>query len=99
VGKWLLTPFSLTVIALTLRAGWVLYRWVAGGAESAYPDEDVHWQLARNLVHHGWLITDDGRLAARMPLYPLFLALFAGLGTSGVLIARLAQAEIGRAHV
>ena len=98
-GKRSLTPFALIGIALALRVGWVLYSWAAGGAEFAYPDEDVHWQLARNLVQHGWLITDDGRLAARMPAYPLFLALFAGLGTSGVLVARLAQAVVGAATV
>ena len=83
--------------ALALRAGWVVQRWHAQGATLAYPDEELHWQLARNLVHSGTLATDDGRYAARMPLYPLFLALFAGLGPTGVLVAKLAQAALGAA--
>lgn len=83
--------------AFVLRAAWVLYRWQTHGAALAYPDEELHWQLANNLIHHGALVTDDGRFAARMPLYPLFLTLFAGLGSAGVLAARLAQAVLGAA--
>ncbi|MBU0639421.1 MAG: glycosyltransferase family 39 protein [Planctomycetes bacterium] len=85
------------VAALALRAAWVSYRWYQAGAALEYPDEELHWQLATNLVRDGVLVTDDGRYAARMPLYPLFLATFAWLGTNGVLLARLAQAVLGAA--
>lgn len=81
--------------ALALRAGWVLWRWAAAGPELSYDDEHLHWQLASHLVHDGTLVTDDGRLAARMPLYPLFLAPFAAAGPGGILAARLAQALLG----
>lgn len=83
---------ALFVSALVLRAGWIGYRWLNLGAATAYPDEELHWELATNLVHDGVLISNDGRLAARMPLYPLFLATFAAAGEYGVLAARLAQA-------
>ena len=85
--------------ALALRAGWIVFRWTTHGASLDYPDEDLHWQLASNLVQHGALVSEDGRFAARMPLYPLFLALFAGFGQIGVLLARLAQAVLGAATV
>ncbi len=93
------TVWLLCGVALALRAGWVIYRWTTHGAAFDYPDEDLHWQLATHLVHDGTLMTDDGRLAARMPLYPLFLAAFAGLGQTGILLARLAQAALGAATV
>jgi 4-amino-4-deoxy-L-arabinose transferase-like glycosyltransferase len=85
--------------ALALRVGWVLYNWSQHGPRLSYPDEDLHWQLASNLVRHALLATDDGRLAARMPVYPLFLALMAGLGSHGILVARLAQAVVGAVSV
>ena len=83
--------------ALLARAAWVLVRWAQGGPSLEFPDEEIHWQLARNLVAGGGLSTDDGRLAARMPLYPLFLALFAWLGPAGILVARLGQCVVGAA--
>jgi hypothetical protein len=86
-------------VALALRVGWVIYRWHIQGPELDYPDEHLHWQLATNLVRDGLLVTDDGRFAARMPAYPLFLALFAGLGPGGILLARLAQAGLGAGTV
>ena len=85
----------LAGLALALRAGWLWYRWHASGAALEFPDEELHWQLARNLVATGTLVTDDGRYAARMPLYPLFLSVFATMGTMGVLAAKLSQAVIG----
>jgi len=85
--------------ALALRAAWIVYRWGHCGPHLDYPDEELHWQLATHLVRDGVLVTDDGRFAARMPLYPLFLALFAGLGSSGILLARLAQAALGAGTV
>ena len=86
-------------VALALRAGWIAYRWATHGAALDYPDEELHWQLATNLLHTGRLVTDDGRLAARMPLYPLFLAVFAALGPASILAARMAQAVSGAATV
>jgi len=85
------------VAALLLRAGWVLACWQRDGPALEFPDEQLHWQLARNLVQDGTLVSDDGRYAPRMPLYPLLLALFAGLGDAGVLTARLVQAGLGAA--
>ena len=84
-------------VALLARAAWVLVRWAQGGAAFEFSDEEIHWQLASNLVAGGGLSTDDGRLAVRMPLYPLFLALFAWLGQTGILVARLAQCVVGAA--
>jgi hypothetical protein len=91
--------WKLILLAFALRAAWILYRWFGQGATLEYPDEELHWQLARNLVSSGTLVTDDGRFAARMPLYPLFLALFAGLGPVGMLAAKLGQALLGAATV
>jgi 4-amino-4-deoxy-L-arabinose transferase-like glycosyltransferase len=83
------------VIALALRVGWVAVQWLTRGPELHYDDERLHWQLATHLVHDGTLVSDDGRYAARMPLYPMFLALFAGAGAYGVLAVRLVQAGLG----
>lgn len=85
--------------ALAARVAWVVYRWITHGPTFEYPDEELHWELASNLVHHYSLVTDDGRLAARMPLYPLFLALLAGSGQIGILLARVAQAALGAVSV
>jgi len=85
------------VAALAVRAAWVLYRWGQNGATFEFDDEHLHWQLATNLLERGVLVSDDGRYAARMPLYPLFLCPFAWLGSSGILAARLAQAVLGAA--
>ncbi|MGD8453209.1 MAG: hypothetical protein PVJ57_15430 [Phycisphaerae bacterium] len=87
----------LVAAALGLRVGWVLYRWFHGGAGLEFPDEELHWQLARNLVDHGALVSDDGRCAARMPVYPLLLATVAWAGRWGILLARLGQALMGAA--
>jgi hypothetical protein len=84
-------------VALAVRAAWVLYRWYHYGPRLDYPDEELHWQLATHLVRDGMLVTDDGRFAARMPLYPFFLAFFAPWGPVGILGARLAQAVLGAA--
>jgi hypothetical protein len=89
------TAWLLFGAAFVLRVGWVAYRWRMHGPTLDYPDEDLHWQLATHLVRDGTLVSDDGRFAARMPLYPLFLALFAGCGSVGVLLAKLAQAGLG----
>jgi len=83
--------------AAALRVAWVLVRWSQAGAALEFSDEQLHWQLATNLVEQGTLVSDDGRYAARMPVYPLFLALFAWLGEVGILLARLAQALLGAA--
>jgi hypothetical protein len=85
----------LIVIALVIRLGWSGVQSFRDGTTLTYDDERLHWQIAANLIRTGSMITDDGRLAARMPLYPLFLAGFAGLGEYGIIVARLAQALIG----
>lgn len=82
--------------ALVLRLLWVMVAALGAGG-GLYPDEQLHWELGRNLVGDGALVSDDGRYAARMPLYPTFLALFAWLGSGGMILARLAQAVIGAA--
>jgi 4-amino-4-deoxy-L-arabinose transferase-like glycosyltransferase len=83
--------------AAVLRVAWVLVRWSQAGPALEFSDEQLHWQLATNLVEQGTLVSDDGRYAARMPMYPLFLAVFAWLGEVGILLARLAQALLGAA--
>ncbi|MFQ5805201.1 MAG: hypothetical protein ACE5I3_01985, partial [Phycisphaerae bacterium] len=88
---------AIFVAALLLRTVWVLLRWSKHGPVFEFPDEELHWQLASNLVDHGTLVSDDGRYAARMPVYPLFLALPAWLYDAGILTARLAQALLGAA--
>ena len=92
-GLWLF------ILALLLRAGWVGFQWQRTGPAFEFDDERLHWAMASNLVDAGQMVTDDGRFAARMPLYPLFLAIFAGAGQTGVLFARLAQAALGAATV
>ncbi len=92
------------LIALGLRLLWVIYTSVQTGDQLRYPDEELHWGLAANLVQHGALVSDDGRYAARMPLYPLLLAPFALLESTplpalGVILARVAQAIMGAAAV
>jgi 4-amino-4-deoxy-L-arabinose transferase-like glycosyltransferase len=87
----------LFAAAFALRVAWVLSCWSRSGPALEFPDEALHWQLASNLVSDGTLVTDDGRFAARMPAYPLFLALFAWTGEAGILIARLTQALLGAA--
>lgn len=89
VGWWIF------LTALLLRVGWVGYDWTRNGAHLPFDDEQLHWQIATNLVQSGEFVTADGRRAARMPLYPLLLAPFAALGPAGVLAARLTQAALG----
>ena len=88
---------AIFVVALLLRVAWVLLRWSRTGAALEFPDEELHWQLASNLVHDGTLVSDDARYAARMPGYPFFLALCAWANGTGILIARLLQALLGAA--
>lgn len=83
--------------ALVVRVAWVVLRWSRSGSALEFPDETLHWELAHNLIADGTLVSDDGRHAARMPGYPLFLALFAQAHETGVLCARLAQALLGAA--
>lgn len=88
-GAWVLC------LALALRVGWVMVAWSGSGPRLAFDDERLHWSIARNLALRGELVTDDGQFAARMPLYPLFLACFAGAGDAGVLAARITQSLCG----
>jgi 4-amino-4-deoxy-L-arabinose transferase-like glycosyltransferase len=88
---------AIFLVALLLRVAWVLLRWSKTGAALEFPDEELHWQLASNLVHDGTLVSADARYAARMPGYPLLLALCAWANGTGILIARLLQALLGAA--
>jgi 4-amino-4-deoxy-L-arabinose transferase-like glycosyltransferase len=89
------------VLALALRMAWVLWQSASAGAPAdfnqilSYPDEARHWELALNLTTEGEMITSEGRYASRQPIYPLFLAPFTYLGTTGIGLARLAQAVMG----
>jgi len=104
------TGLLIFAAALALRAGWIAWSWQREASDSPaagvlataerllkYDDERLHWQLASNFVRNGSLVSDDGRYAARMPLYPLFLAPFAALGEWGIFAARLVQAVLGAA--
>ncbi|MGE3180027.1 MAG: glycosyltransferase family 39 protein [Phycisphaerae bacterium] len=93
--SWRFAGTGLFLLALALRAGWVLSQWTRHSGTAQFPDEVLHWQLATNLIEQGALVSDDGRYAARMPGYPAFLAIFAALGTIGPLLAKLAQALLG----
>ncbi len=86
---------TVFAVAVLLRAGWILWRQYQQGDAIEFDDESIHWQIARNLVEHGALVTDDGRYASRMPLYPLTLAPFTLLGEFALLAARLHQAALG----
>lgn len=87
---------AILILALLLRLGWITYYFTQHGAALPYDDEALHWSLATNLVQHGSLVTDDGRYAARMPVYPLLLATCAPLGSvAGVVAARVVQALLG----
>lgn len=81
-------------MALIARVTWVALAWSRHGPALEFPDERLHWDLARNLILH-FDMQSEGRHLARMPLYPLFLAPFAIFDNLGVLLARLAQAAIG----
>lgn len=93
--RWAGTGLAVFGLALALRGGWIAYRWWSRGGALEFDDERLHWQMACNLVVRGELVSDDGRAAARMPLYPLYLALWAWGGAAGVLAARLGQALFG----
>lgn len=85
-------------VALAVRVAWIVHRHATTGAALTYPDEELHWQLARNLISDGALVSDDGRYAPRMPLYPLFLAPFFACGDAlGMVLVRSAQALLGAA--
>ncbi len=88
-GAW--APTAILLIALLARLGFVL----ASGLDRPleFPDENLHWQLAKNLTERGELISDDGRRAVRTPGYPLFLLPFTKLD-GGVAAARLIQCAL-----
>lgn len=98
MGAWRSPELICFLAALLFRLAWVLTVLTRGG-ESQLPDERVHWTLASNLAQYGELVSEEGRYAARMPLYPLFLACFLNLGESGELAAKVAQVVIGAVTV
>ncbi len=89
--RWTLILLTF-MLALSVRGGWVLYQWPRIGTTFEFDDERLHWDIAKNLATTGDMRSNDGRFAARMPVYPLFLAQFAAFGDNGVLGARIAQA-------
>lgn len=92
------TGLSIFAIALLLRLCWIGWKAASGLGGFEFDDERLHWELARNWVQHGELVSDDGRRAARMPGYPLFLALPAALPEpAGPWAARVLQAIVGAA--
>lgn len=91
VGIW------IAALALALRLAWVVVLTLRRGSALEYPDEQLHWEIASRLIHEGVFATADGRLVARMPLYPAMLAPLAALGDWGVPAARVLQALLGAA--
>ena len=89
--------FTVFAAALLVRLLWVAIQWMRHGAALEFDDERLHWQMAVNLVERWDFVSSDGRHVARMPIYPMFLSLWAGLGSSSVLLARIAQCVIGAA--
>ncbi len=84
--------------ALLFRLAWLMTVLARGGA-AQLPDECVHWSIAANLMQHGVFVSEEGRYAARMPLYPLFLACFVNLGEPSEFAAKVAQSVIGAVTV
>jgi hypothetical protein len=84
------------VVALSARAGWGTWRMVRASDAAAleFPDEEQYWHMARSLRTGGGLVDELGFRATRMPLYPGWLALFAG-GPNGVIAAKAVQWGIG----
>jgi len=81
------------VLAVGLRCGWVLLRthWADGPEVLTYADERDYWRMASSWMTGETMSDEMGLVAARMPGYPLFLALWMGTPWP-VLSARLAQA-------
>ena len=92
-----LTGLAIFMLAAAIRATYVFIMWSSHGAVLEFPDEELHWQLADNLVQHRKLVSNLGYYAVRMPVYPVFLAPFAMMGEDGALVAKLAQALLGGA--
>ncbi len=84
------------LIALVARAGWgaiSIFR-LEDPAALEFPDELDYWSLAHSVVEGHGLVGEHGFRALRMPLYPLFLAIFAGQ-PMGPVFAKAAQWLIG----
>ena len=99
VGKQRLGPtvlLVLFVIALCARASWGVWRESRSAQPAAleFPDEVQYWNMAVSLCEGRGLRDELGFRATRMPLYPAFLSLFAGL-EHGVLAAKAAQWALG----
>lgn len=90
---WLWIIFA---VACVCRAGWGVFRMLRMDDPAAleFPDESQYWQMAEALRAGKGLPDELGFQATRMPLYPAFLALFAG-SANGVIIARVAQWLLG----
>ena len=90
------TWVGLFVIALLIRGAWGV-AYMSRAAEPTaleFPDEEQYWRMAVSLRNGEGLRDELGFQATRMPLYPGFLALFAGMD-SGIMVARVVQWFIG----
>jgi hypothetical protein len=85
-------PLALFLIALAFRAGMGLYGPTATAPDGGLPydDERWYWAMAESLRHGDGLVGEFGHRAERMPLYPAFLSMFAGM-EHGIVAARAAQ--------
>jgi len=81
-------------VALMLRAAFGFV--VDGGidAQPRFDDARWYWSMARSLDRGDGLVGEFGHRAERLPLYPGFLAIFAG-GEHSLALARVAQWFIG----
>lgn len=69
----------VTVAGIMTRLGVVWLSAVGLEPKPALPDEIQYWEMARSLAAGSGLRDELGLRATRMPLYPMFLALFVDL--------------------
>ena len=88
-------PLVIFLLALAARAGFGLYAFPTGGADTLqYDDERWYWSMAESYRRGEGLVGEFGHRAERMPLYPWFLSLFAKT-EQGPATARWAQWALG----
>ncbi len=86
----------VTVAALAIRAGGGVVLLIRADNPQAlsFPDEQQYWLMAQSLADGEGLRDELGFRAARMPLYPAFLSIFARTGV-GVIGAKVVQWILG----
>jgi len=65
------------------------------GEQLSFPDEENYIEIALNFLGGKGLVTDTGLVAARPPIYPLFLALIFKIFGKSLFAVRVVQALIG----